>query len=93
MLVHELLPRLERELGVLPRAVMGWSMGGYGALLVAQRHPELWRAAVGVSPALFRAADEAAPGAFDDAADYRRNDVFAAVASRDADGARRLRYR
>ncbi|MEY2419261.1 MAG: hypothetical protein QOG90_1941 [Actinomycetota bacterium] len=78
MLHDELLPRIDAEVGAgLPRAIMGWSMGGYGALLAAERHPDLYKAVVGSSPALFPSADATSPGSFDDAADYRRNDVFA----------------
>jgi S-formylglutathione hydrolase FrmB len=78
MLHDELLPHIDAVLGVqLPRAIMGWSMGGYGALLAAERHPDLYKAVVGSSPALFPNANATSPGAFDDAADYQRNDVFA----------------
>ncbi|MEY2471046.1 MAG: hypothetical protein QOK28_375 [Actinomycetota bacterium] len=78
MLHDELLPRIDAEVGAgLPRAIMGWSMGGYGALLAAERHPDLYKAVVGSSPALFPSAGATSPGAFDDAADYRRNDVYA----------------
>jgi S-formylglutathione hydrolase FrmB len=56
-------------------AVGGISMGGYGALLLGSRRPNL--CAVGVqSPALWLGAGETAPGAFDNAGDYARNDVF-----------------
>jgi S-formylglutathione hydrolase FrmB len=69
---------VDREIAPgLPRAIMGWSMGGYGALLAAQRHPDVYRAVVASSPALFRSFADAQPGAFDDAADFRRHDVFA----------------
>jgi S-formylglutathione hydrolase FrmB len=57
-------------------AIGGISMGGYGALLLASRDHRF--CAVGAqSPALWLNAGETAPGAFDDAADYERNDVFA----------------
>ena len=56
-------------------AIGGISMGGYGALLLGSRHRSF--CAVGAqSPALWLSADETAPGAFDDAEDYARNDVF-----------------
>jgi S-formylglutathione hydrolase FrmB len=78
MLHDELLPRIDDLLGPgLPKAIMGWSMGGYGALLAAERHPDLYKAVVGSSPALFPSASATSPGSFDDAADYQRNDVFA----------------
>ena len=55
-------------------AIGGISMGGYGALLAGSRHSFC---AVGVqSPALWLGPGETAPGAFDDAQDYERNDVF-----------------
>jgi len=52
-------------------------MGGYGALHLAAHHPGAFRAAVAASPALWRSFDEASPGAFDGAADFARNDVYA----------------
>ena len=56
-------------------ALGGISMGGYGALLLGSRHRTY--CAVGVqSPALWTSPGETAPGAFDDAQDYERNDVF-----------------
>jgi S-formylglutathione hydrolase FrmB len=56
-------------------AIGGISMGGYGALLLGSRRRNF--CAVGVqSPALWLSAGETAPGAFDDAQDYARNDVF-----------------
>jgi Putative esterase len=56
-------------------ALGGISMGGYGALLLGSRQRGF--CAVGVqSPALWLSAAETAPGAFDNARDYARNDVF-----------------
>jgi enterochelin esterase-like enzyme len=76
MVVDELLPAIDDELDArVPRAVLGWSMGGYGALLVAETAPASFRAVVATSPALWRSYDEAAGGAFDSAADYQRFDV------------------
>ena len=50
-------------------------MGGYGALLLGSRDRRF--CAVGAqSPALWLSPGETAPGAFDDAQDYERNDVF-----------------
>jgi S-formylglutathione hydrolase FrmB len=55
-------------------ALGGISMGGYGALLLGSRHRFC---AVGAqSPALWLRPGETAPGAFDNATDYERNDVF-----------------
>jgi S-formylglutathione hydrolase FrmB len=60
-------------------AIGGESMGGYGALHIASLRPGEFCAVAGHSAALWLTAGQTAPGAFDDAADYARNDVFAAV--------------
>lgn len=55
--------------------LIGWSMGGDGALLVASR---LGPARVATASAvLWRSAADSAAGAFDDSSDFARNDVFA----------------
>ncbi len=54
-------------------AVGGISMGGFGALSIARRGG--YCAAGGHSPAIWRSAEEVAPGAFDDAADFERHDL------------------
>ena len=66
---------------MLPRAILGWSMGGYGALLAAERAPERFRAVVAASPALWARAGDSAPGAFDDPADFAAHDVFAGASA------------
>jgi enterochelin esterase-like enzyme len=79
MITAELLPRLAAAgLGTGRVGLFGWSMGGYGALLLAEtlRAPRIAYVAVD-SPALWLAPGASAPGAFDDAADFVRNDVFA----------------
>ena len=79
MVVAEFLPLLAaRGLHTATVGLTGWSMGGYGALLLAERLGRSGCAAVAVdSPALWTSAGSTAPGAFDDAADYARHDVFA----------------
>ena len=79
MLVEEFVPLLtKRGLRTSKLGLSGWSMGGYGALLLAERLGSAGCAAVAVdSPALWRHASQTAPGAFDDARDYTANDVFA----------------
>lgn len=80
MLLHEVLPRLDR-LGYLTSkiALMGWSMGGYGALLLASRlGPSRVAAVVACSPAIFSsygAAISANSGSFDSPADFAANDI------------------
>jgi S-formylglutathione hydrolase FrmB len=60
-------------------AIGGISMGGYGALHLASVRPGDFCAVGGHSAAVWTSAGATAPGAFDDAEDYARNDVFAAV--------------
>ena len=78
MLLEELLPRLAAAGMRTSRfALFGWSMGGYGALLLAEKVGSARVAFVAVdSPALWLSPGDSAPGAFDDAEDFRRNDVF-----------------
>src|SRR4051794_4611641 len=72
MLVDELLPMLAaRGLRTDRFAVGGWSMGGYGALLLAERLGPQRIAAVAVdSPAIWTRSGDTAPGAFDSADDF-----------------------
>ncbi|MEU4196171.1 alpha/beta hydrolase-fold protein [Kribbella sp. NPDC026611] len=85
MLDQEFLPLLaSRGLQIERFGVLGWSMGGYGALLWVALHywqrrvrPSSQAVAVGaLSPALYREYAEAAPGAFDDAEDFANSQVF-----------------
>lgn len=77
MLLDEFLPLVEQAVGRLPIAVMGWSMGGYGALLAAATRPGRFVAVVASSPALWTDAAQSTPGSFDGPADFGRYDVFA----------------
>src|SRR3954451_20568418 len=79
MLLDWFLPMVgSRRLRPGRNGLSGWSMGGYGALLLAERLGAAGCAVVAVdSPALWRAASDTAPGAFDNAGDYARNNVFA----------------
>lgn len=60
-------------------AIGGISMGGYGALHLVALRPNEFCAVGGHSAALWTSGGDSAPGAFDDAADFARNDVFAAA--------------
>jgi pimeloyl-ACP methyl ester carboxylesterase len=64
----------------LPVVVLGWSMGGFGALLAAR--DERVVAVAASSPAVWQRFDDAADGAFDDEADFDAHDVFVAVGAR-----------
>lgn len=83
MLIDELLPMLARRgLRTGRFAVGGWSMGGYGALLLTERLGAERIAAVAVdSPAIWTRAVDSAPGAFDSAEDFAAHDVLHQVAA------------
>lgn len=78
MITDELLPLLGRQGARIDRfGVIGWSMGGYGALLLGSRlGPARTAGICAVSPGLYMAYRGARPGAFDSIEDWRRNSVF-----------------
>jgi S-formylglutathione hydrolase FrmB len=84
--MREVIPTVQRRFGTDPHriAIGGISMGGFGAYDLALHHPGRFCAVGGHSPALWFHAGETAPGAFEDAADFRRNDVVGTV-ERDPD--------
>ena len=80
MVISELIPLCQRmNLGKSPRkiAAMGISMGGYGAILLAEKYPELIRAIAAISPAIWTSykAQNANPGAYASAADFADDDA------------------
>lgn len=80
MLLEEVVFPLRPQYKLM--AIMGWSMGAYGAVLAAQLHPELFGAVCADSVALWRNASEqqaAVPDAFDDTADFERYDILGGV--------------
>lgn len=78
MVLDELLPLLsDQGLDTSRVGFLGWSMGGYGALLLGARlGPSRTKAICAVSPALWTSAGATAPGAFDGADDYAANSVW-----------------
>lgn len=82
MLVEEVIPRCRHlGLGRAPGSIatVGISMGGYGALLLAERHPRLISAVAAISPAIwttYAQAHAANAGAFASAADFAGDDVI-----------------
>lgn len=96
MVVDELIPRcrargLGRRIGAL-----GISMGGYGAILLAEKHPELFGAVAAIAPAVWTSYAQARAvnaGAYASAAAFASADVvthanaLAKVAVRVASGA------
>jgi enterochelin esterase-like enzyme len=87
MVIGELIPRCQRlGLGRPPRriAVMGTSMGGFGALMLAERYPRLFAAVAAVSPAVWTSypqARRANAGAFASPAAFASGDVIAHAAA------------
>ncbi len=82
MIVSELIPMCQR-LGLGRRAhgigAIGISMGGYGALLLAEKHPQLIAAVASISPAVwttYAQARVANPAAFASAKDFVNDDVI-----------------
>lgn len=63
-------------------AIGGHSMGGFGAFDIALHHRGKFCAVGGHEPAIWRSGGETAPGAFDNAEDFNRNDVIAMVRKR-----------
>lgn len=60
-------------------AIGGISMGGYGALHLAALRPHEFCAVGGHSAALYQSFGASAPVAFDNAADFARNNIFRAA--------------
>jgi predicted esterase len=81
MVIHELIPMCQQMgLGRPPQRIgtMGISMGGYGAVLLAERFPHLVDAVAAISPAVWTSyaqADAANPTAYASAADFAAKDV------------------
>lgn len=81
MIVHELIPMCQRlGLGKSPHTIgtIGISMGGYGALLLAEKNPHLIAAVAAISPAVWTTYTEARAanaGAFVSARDFARDDI------------------
>lgn len=78
MIVSELIPLLaDRGLRTSRFALGGWSMGGYGALLLAERLGSARVAAVVAdSPAIWTRYEDASQGSFDGPDDFAAHDVL-----------------
>src|SRR5665213_439593 len=87
MVIDELIPFCQhKRLGVAPNRIglMGISMGGYGALAIAERRPDLVSALAVVSPAVWTSyaqARAANAGAFASASAFAAGDVIAHAGS------------
>ncbi|MGB8407179.1 MAG: alpha/beta hydrolase-fold protein [Mycobacterium sp.] len=78
MVLDEVIPMLDSQgLDTSRVGFLGWSMGGYGALLLGSRlGPARTAAICAVSPALWTSSGATAPGAFDGADDFAANSVW-----------------
>ena len=82
MLVDEVIPRCQRVglgRGAGRIAALGISMGGYGALLLAEQHPHLIAAVSAISPAVWTSYSQARAanaGAFASARDFADDDLI-----------------
>jgi S-formylglutathione hydrolase FrmB len=87
MVTRELIPRCHRlGLGRRPRQIgtMGISMGGYGALLLAEKYPHLIAAVAAISPAIWTSyaqASQANAGAYASAGAFAANDAVTYAAA------------
>lgn len=81
MVFDELLPAVRAELGDVPIFLLGWSMGGYGALLGASDHLGHVAAVAVASPAIWPSFAKTAPGAFDGPADFAAHDILSRVST------------
>lgn len=83
MVIEELIPRCQRRgLGRQPErlATMGISMGGYGAILLAEKNPHLFSAVAAISPAIWTSYDQANganAGAYANAQDFAADEAVA----------------
>ena len=75
--LDEVIPQAVGRFGADGRrvAIGGISMGGFGAFDIARRRPSAFCAVGGHSAAMWLRSGDSAPGAFDDAADFSRNDL------------------
>jgi enterochelin esterase-like enzyme len=87
MVIDELIPLCQRRgLGRPPHPIgaMGISMGGYGALLFAEKYPGLIAAVAAISPAIWTSyaqAQAANAGAYASAAAFAANDAVTHAAA------------
>lgn len=80
MVREELIPLAHKAAGLAadsPAGLIGWSMGGFGGLLLASDlGPERVTNVVAVSAALWTKGSQTPAGAFDDREDFDRHSIF-----------------
>ena len=75
-LIDGLIPYVSTKAPAAKAVVIGWSAGGFGAVLAMLQHPEVFVAAVGSGPSFWTSFSSSTEGAFDDDADFAANDVL-----------------
>jgi S-formylglutathione hydrolase FrmB len=87
MLTAELIPLCQRKglgAGIREIGVLGISMGGYGAIALAEKYPHLVGAVAAISPAIWTSyaqAQSANPGAYASAAAFAAGDAVTHAAA------------
>lgn len=85
MIVDEIIPMCrQRGLGLDRIGTMGISMGGYGAILLAEKYPQLVDAVAAISPAIWTSYDQAQSvnrDAYASAADFEADDAVTHASS------------
>jgi S-formylglutathione hydrolase len=61
-IVNEIIPRVDHEFRTIParesRAVVGWSMGGFGAIRLGMHRPDIFSVVYAISPCCLDAVEE-----------------------------------
>lgn len=80
-LLQDAVAAAVKQTGADPKrvAIGGFDMGGFGALVAARTAPTRFCAVGAASPELWSSFGLAPAGAFDDAADFARNDILGAA--------------
>jgi pimeloyl-ACP methyl ester carboxylesterase len=85
MVIDELIPLCQKMgLGRSAIATMGISMGGYGAILLAEKHPRLFAAVAAIGPAIWTSYPQARAanrGAYASSASFSAGDVVTHAAA------------
>lgn len=81
----EFAPRVRLELALakdIPESLLGYAMGGYGALLAASQKPHRYRAVAVAGPTIWQSYEQqhaAMPDAFDNRQDFERHSILSRV--------------
>jgi enterochelin esterase-like enzyme len=85
LLIDDVIPIMRnRYPHITGMGIIGWSMGGYGAINAAERAPHIFDRLCAISAAVWKSSLEQASAvrdAFDDAAQYARYDPFTHAAA------------